>query len=377
MNTHGKSLRESAEFFRRRKKVSASRRRFLKRLKGAGGKMLSPLKAVGNRFKSTAMKKLLKTVISLAPCLTSSSRQSILRDVSDFMSRKNKSETFIQFFGVWGGTPQQMNRNKQASWFDVVPDVFINCLWKGKSIVQNNIYNDRFYEPVGYHQLFCSRMEAMQPLQMESGDHEFTMCTASLNEAPTADHGLKGVKLYSASEKLSLEKGFPHTYFPLTVNYNILPSMMPLWYVRAPYRNWITKVRVKPPRGQEATWQVPWVECMSPVCNSAMRFNAPECQREDGKLVKPESQSSLLEKCSKLDHGPPTCASKMKIDITYCNTCCCRQGLAGVNIKHALVMGTSAKCGTWMAAVDTLGRVMTTVLRLAQVADLFTRKCFI
>ena len=72
----------------------------------------------------------------------------------------------------------------------------------------------------------------------------------------------------------------------------------------------------------------------------------------------------------------PTCASKVEVDLSSCNTCCCKQGLATTRIGHNLIQGSVRDCGTWFGFNDAIVRSFVTLFRSGWAVDKFGMKCF-
>jgi len=184
----------------------------------------------------------------------------------------------------------------------------------------------------------------------------------------------------------------------------------------------------------QAAVSFPFIECMHPVCNSAFRHQLAQCKRAsdpvcqnserafrtcDKKHVGKRTHACHLEqypkangcqitnmkrleaKCKKtaidstlqkqLNIAPnrfklmkrlkrlraPICASKAQVKLRYCNTCCCRNGLAQTTVAHGLVVGKMAKCGPWFSSVDTVLRIYFNALRMGNVLSAYSNRCFL
>ena len=75
-------------------------------------------------------------------------------------------------------------------------------------------------------------------------------------------------------------------------------------------------------------------------------------------------------------HEAPTCASKMEIKVSFCNTCCCKGGFAGTDIQHNLIRGKVAKCGSWFGTIDTGVRAIISIFRSGTILDRYGMKCY-
>ena len=81
-------------------------------------------------------------------------------------------------------------------------------------------------------------------------------------------------------------------------------------------------------------------------------------------------------KAGELNMEAPSCVGKAEAEITYCNTCCCREGLLGAQISYSLVQGTEKECGTWLSVSDNFMRVFWSVYRGVLAVDVMGNRCF-
>jgi len=70
------------------------------------------------------------------------------------------------------------------------------------------------------------------------------------------------------------------------------------------------------------------------------------------------------------------CTSRIKTRISVCTTCCCKQGLTSVDMKHQLIFGDQTSCATWFAAVDAAIRIGISVYRTALVVSMYKQGCW-
>jgi len=183
---------------------------------------------------------------------------------------------------------------------------------------------------------------------------------------------------------------------------SMLPGTLVLYAIRGDQASYLEKSRYRPIGYRSAPffYFYEWVECIHNRCNSAMRWNHEACEGkrpediysneiQNGTLSLRQAQMKLTRRamegcaklctgklCSNLKNTPPTCASKIEIKLTFCNTCCCKDGFAGTHIHHNLIQGGINDCGAWFGAIDTAVRVIMSVFRSSLIADRFAIKCY-
>lgn len=114
----------------------------------------------------------------------------------------------------------------------------------------------------------------------------------------------------------------------------------------------------------------PWINCLRPKCDSAIRFNFPEC-----KGLPPKAPSERVKDCN-MKIEPPSCASAIVLRLKYCNTCCCKHGVVTNQIDHDLIHGNLDNCATWFGAIDMLSRTVITFIRVSLVFRQHGQKCY-
>merc|ERR1711998_648588 len=82
-----------------------------------------------------------------------------------------------------------------------------------------------------------------------------------------------------------------------------------------------------------------------------------------------------LKHCGRLPSAP-ACATRFKINMNFCNTCCCRPGLTKINIIHELVHGSQKDCGAFFTFTDAFVRMVVSMKRALEIMMRYTDSCF-
>jgi len=70
------------------------------------------------------------------------------------------------------------------------------------------------------------------------------------------------------------------------------------------------------------------------------------------------------------------CVAQVRVSITQCSTCCCKDGLVSTNVQNKLVVGRQTTCGGWFATMDNIVRTVASGSRWALLVHTFNGMCF-
>jgi len=363
---------------------------------------------------------LAKKVIEKLPCFTTSTAKKlsgfVTKMVDAYVHKKvNPAHFFMEHVNSKdqkGGQAMILNY--------LVADVSM-CVIKATPYV--HWYKNLFWEPVPFGQEFCDKLNNINAfwIKEKGGVDDRTVVTTTTAELlpswPTSKFEFGEVTgkltLFFIKAPLTWERKW--RTIPSSKHRPSDPNLRLEW-------------------GGKELMNFEWIDCIHPHCNSASRFNTI---LSNGKWIKPctsgeiqitpewiqkncngrqaekpsgmqyfakgkEIQNILAAKqfrwrcfptnsavsipktsnkpgdCSPAQQKlePPTCASKVIADVRYCNTCCCKEGLADTRISHGLVWGTPENCGMWLSAMDNSIRTIFSLMRGIVVADMFGARCF-
>ena len=70
------------------------------------------------------------------------------------------------------------------------------------------------------------------------------------------------------------------------------------------------------------------------------------------------------------------CTMQLKALVSMCSTCCCKAGLLSANVVNTLVFGEPSSCSAWFAGVDSLARIITSMMRGFIIMRSYHGPCF-
>lgn len=74
----------------------------------------------------------------------------------------------------------------------------------------------------------------------------------------------------------------------------------------------------------------------------------------------------------------PFCVAKFDIEMSTCNTCCCKEGQGATNIASQLILEQNKACQLWFTiSIDPVIRVFTQLLIAAKLESRLARTCFL
>jgi len=70
------------------------------------------------------------------------------------------------------------------------------------------------------------------------------------------------------------------------------------------------------------------------------------------------------------------CTMQLKSVLSYCTTCCCKSGILSARVVNTLVFGDPSSCSAWFAGVDSLSRMITSLMRGFVTMKYYHLPCF-